>query len=109
MSRPVYRCGNPSARRTRYYLSLISHPERDCQLDSYQLALVHSMRDALTEREIQCLALYYLKERTMQEAARELGVNISTMSRNIRRGEEKLMNILRLAEKISPIRPPQSA
>ncbi len=109
MSRPVYRCGVPSARRTRYYLSLINHPERDCQLDGYQLALVNSLRGALTAREIQCLGLYYLKERTMQEAARELDINISTMSRNIRRGEEKLMRILRLAEKISPIRPPQSA
>lgn len=109
MSRPVYRYGIPYAKRTQYYLSLINHPEQDQQLDQYQLALVQTMRSKLTKRELQCLTLYYVKGRPMQTAADELGINISTMSRITQRGSDKLDSILRLAEKISPLRPPQSA
>lgn len=109
MSRPIYRNGVPYAKRTRYYLSLINHPERDHLLDQYQLALVHTMRGRLTRREIECLTLYYGKGKTMQASANELGINISTMSRLTQRGSDKLDAILKLAEKISPIRPPQSA
>lgn len=109
MSRPIYRRGTSYAQSIRRYLIYIQHPERDVQLDQYQLALVQAMRARLTRREVQCLSQYYIKKRSMQDTADELGIHLSTVSRTIQRGTDKLDSILRLAEKISPIRPPQSA
>lgn len=47
---------------------------------------------------------YYLLRENMQEAARRLGINLSTVSRTVDRGEAKLDDLLKLAVSISPIR-----
>lgn len=109
MSQPYFRRGKEYVRRTRYYLLMIRHPERDSQLDSYQLALIREMRSKLTSREMECMCLYYLREINMEHIARELELNPSTVSRTIARASQKLDDILRLAREISPLRPAQSA
>lgn len=109
MSRPIYRRGKPYAKSVRQLLRLSAHPEFDPTLNQYQLALVQAVRRTLTPRELQCLSCYYLRQLSMEDAAAQLDVNISTISRNIRRGEDKLDRLLELAREISPIRFDQSA
>ncbi|MCD8381803.1 MAG: hypothetical protein LUC30_02625 [Clostridiales bacterium] len=104
MSRPVYRRGEPYAQKTAHLLRHMVHPELDPALDQYQLALVKELRDKLTPRETECMVHYYLLRESMREAALRLGINISTVSRTVERGEAKLDSLLKLAASISPIR-----
>ncbi|MBQ3089284.1 MAG: sigma-70 family RNA polymerase sigma factor [Oscillospiraceae bacterium] len=108
-SAPNYRRGGAYAAKVRFYLRHLDRPEYQCRLDRYQLALLESIRQALTDREIQCLTEYYLRQRSMYQAAQQLGIHLSTMSRNVARAEEKLDRVLELADNISPIRVLQSA
>ena len=107
MSRPVYRRGGPYAARTRQLLRLAVHPELDSSQDRYTLALIQSIREKLTERELQCLTGYYVQRLPLAELGPRLGINPSTVSRNIHRGEEKLWQVIELADKISPCRLPE--
>ena len=48
------------------------------------------IREELTELQRQTLIAYYFQEQTIPEIAAERGVNKSTVSRTLRRAEEKL-------------------
>ena len=109
MSRPVYRRGGPYAARTRQLLRLAVHPELDSSQDRYTLALIQSIREKLTERELQCLTGYYVQRLPLAELGPRLGINPYTVSRNIHRGQNKLDELVRLAIQISPIRFDQPA
>lgn len=109
MSRPIYRKGAPYAARTRQLLSLAVRPELDGCQDRYTLALVQSIRERLTERELQCMAGYYIQQLALTDLGPRLGINPSTVCRNIHRGQRKLDELIRLAMEISPIRFDQSA
>lgn len=109
MSRPIYRCGGPYAARTRQLLRLAVHPELDSSQDHYTLALIQAIRDRLTQRELQCLTGYYIQRCALADLGPQLGINPSTVSRNIHRGQKKLDELVRLATQISPIRFDQSA
>ncbi|MCC8181515.1 MAG: hypothetical protein LIO45_00815 [Clostridiales bacterium] len=104
MSRPIYRRGEPYAQKAAHLLRHVIHPELDPTLDRYQLALVNALRDRLTPRETECMVHYYLLRENMQETSLCLGINISTVSRTVERGEAKLDGLLNLAVSISPIR-----
>ncbi|MCD7945648.1 MAG: hypothetical protein LUF81_03430 [Clostridiales bacterium] len=104
MSRPIYRRGEPYAKKAAHLLRYVVHPELDPTLDQYELALVKALRTRLTPRETECMVHYYLLRENMQEAARRLGINLSTVSRTVDRGEAKLDDLLKLAVSISPIR-----
>ncbi|MCD8385141.1 MAG: hypothetical protein LUC39_09355 [Clostridiales bacterium] len=104
MSRPIYRRGAPYAKKTAHLLRHVIHPELDSDLDRYQLALVDALRDRLTPRETECMVHYYLLGESMTEVASRLGINLSTVSRTVERGEAKLDGLLKLAISISPIR-----
>jgi DNA-directed RNA polymerase specialized sigma24 family protein len=103
MSRPVYRRGQSYALNIRDLIYLSTHPERDNTLDAYKLALVRAVRERITRRELDCMSAYYVHKRSMADASRMLDINISTVSRNIKRGERKLDQLIRLAREISPI------
>jgi RNA polymerase sigma factor (sigma-70 family) len=61
--------------------------------------LRRAIREELTEKEWQAMQMYYVREIRMTDIARELGVNISTVSRNISRGRKKLKRCLRYGAK----------
>lgn len=109
MSRPIYRRGAPYAARTRQLLRLATHPELDSSQDRYTLALVQSIRDRLTPRELECMTGYYIQRCALAELGPKLGINPSTACRNIHRGQGKLDELVRLAIEISPIKFDQSA
>ncbi|MBE6949519.1 MAG: sigma-70 family RNA polymerase sigma factor [Ruminococcaceae bacterium] len=61
--------------------------------------LRRAVREELTEKEWQAMELYYVRQIKMADIARRLGVNVSTVSRNIKRGREKLKKCLRYGAK----------
>ena len=77
------------------------------QLDRLTENLARALRQDVTDRQRQYLQLYYDQGLTMPQIARQLGVNKSTVSRTIRRGEARLRRCLRygadsLLEKAGP-------
>ncbi len=61
--------------------------------------LVRNLRRAvmeeLTDKQRQAIELYYVRQMKMQDIASLLGVNVSTVSRNIRRGKARLQRCLK--------------
>lgn len=53
------------------------------------------IREELTELQQQALIAYYFQERTIPQIAADRGVNKSTVSRTLRRAEEKLRRYLK--------------
>ena len=64
---------------------------REVQLKRVQRVI----REELTELQRQTLTAYYFHQQTIPQIARERGVNKSTVSRTLRRAEERLRRYLR--------------
>ena len=54
-------------------------------------------RDELTEQQRTYIMAYYYNRLTMEEIAEQFGVNKSTVSRTIKRAEQRLQRVLRYA------------
>ena len=78
-------------RNTRYNGYLGHRRPRAEQLERVR----HVIREELTELQRYTLIAYYLKEQNLVEIAEERGVNRSTVSRTLRRAEEKLRRFLK--------------
>lgn len=65
------------------------------QLDRLRENLARALRQDVTDRQRQYLQLYYDQGLNMPQIARRLGVNKSTVSRTIKRGEARLRRCLR--------------
>lgn len=104
MSRPVYRRGKLHTARTAALLRLAANPALTARQDRYVRALVQSIHEKLTERELECMTGYYVQKYNLAELGPKLGINPSTVSRNIHRGQEKMDGLVHLAEEISPLR-----
>ena len=61
--------------------------------------LLAALREDVTEKQRQVLHLYYAEGLNMREIAEQLGVDKSTVSRNIKRGEMRLRRCLRYGAK----------
>jgi RNA polymerase sigma factor (sigma-70 family) len=57
--------------------------------------LGRAIREELTEKQWQSIRMYYIEGIKMQDIAQILGVNISTVSRSIKRGKLRLKRCLR--------------
>lgn len=56
--------------------------------------LRRAMEGELTQRQRQCLELYYFQDLTQEETGRRLGVTAATVSRHIKRARERLQQVL---------------
>ncbi len=56
--------------------------------------LRRAMEGELTQRQRQCLDLYYFQGLTQEETGRRLGVTAATVSRHIKRARERLQQVL---------------
>lgn len=56
--------------------------------------LRRAMEGELTQRQRQCLELYYFQGLTQEETGRRLGVTAATVSRHIKRARERLQQVL---------------
>lgn len=59
------------------------------------VALRHGMNEALTPRQKQLVHMYYIEQKPMTQIADELGLDISSVSRTIKRGRKNLYTVLR--------------
>lgn len=58
-------------------------------------AVRRAIDNDLTARQKQMVYMYYLEQMRMQDIADELGLHISSVSRTIKRGRNRLKNCLR--------------
>ena len=58
-------------------------------------AVRQALTRELTPRQRQLVNMYYIEQMQMQDIADELGLHISTVSRTIKRGRERLKTCLR--------------
>ena len=61
--------------------------------------LRRAIEEELTERQREMVKRYYIDGRSMQDIAEELCVNVSTVSRTIKRGRLRLSRCLRFGAK----------
>ncbi len=57
--------------------------------------LIRALREDVTEKQRQVLLMYYGQGMNMREIGEKLGVDKSTISRTIKRGEKRLQRCLR--------------
>lgn len=57
--------------------------------------LIRALHEDITEKQRTALLLYYGKGYNMREIGEQLGVDRSTISRTIKRGEQRLQRCLR--------------
>ena len=69
------------------------------QLELLQARLGQALREEVTDRQRQMLFLYYAQGLNMREIGLKLGVDKSTVSRTIKRGERRLQRCLRYGAK----------
>ena len=65
------------------------------QLDKLKENLAKALRQDVTDRQRQFLLLYYGQGLNMRQIGERMGVNKSTVSRTIKRGEARLRRCLR--------------
>ena len=74
----------------RQYIRLVSNAEGGAAG-----ALRRAISADLTKRQKQLIGMYYIEQMPMQDIADELGLHISSVSRTIKRGRERLKSSLR--------------
>ena len=75
----------------RSYIRCVEAGENGDLTDSVRRAL----SSELTPRQKQLVYMYYIEQMRMQDIADELGIHISTVSRTIKRGRDRLKRSLR--------------
>ena len=74
------------------YARLMSETNtNDAEIESLRQRVTMAMRQELTPKQRVCVRLYYVEQMNMNE----LGIDQSTVSRNIKRGEANLRRCLR--------------
>ena len=95
-----YRRGLTHAREMAVFSAAILDPEREFLLSRIHRVLVQAMREVVTRREAECMELYYVQALNFRQISARLRINVSTISRNIQRGELKVVRLLTLARAI---------
>ena len=69
--------------------------DNSVQLGRLKRNLAHALRQDVTEKQREYLMLYYVEGMNLREISERTGVNISTVSRTMKRGRERLYRCLR--------------
>ena len=100
MSGTRYRRGGLYAADMARYARMISEENTNAEeLDRSKVALWRALHEDVTQRQRQYLLLYYGEGLNMSEIGDRLGVDKSTVSRTIKRGEARLRRSLRYGAK----------
>lgn len=75
----------------RKYIQLVDGSE----INGMAGAVRRALESELTGRQKQLIYMYYIEQMRMQDIADELGLHISTVSRTLKRGRERLKRSLR--------------
>ena len=63
------------------------------RLAELQAALAKALREEVTDRQRQVLFLYYVQGLNMRQIAEALGIERSTVSRTLKRGEDRIRRL----------------
>ena len=94
-----YRRGTAYAADMAVYAREMSS-DNSAQLSRVKRNLMRALREDVTPRQRQMLLLYYAERLNMREIGERLGVDKSTVSRTIKRGEARLRRCLRYGAEI---------
>ena len=94
MSNTRYKRGSAYAADMAVYSRAMAS-DNSAQMARLKRNLVRALREDVTERQRQMLLLYYGEQFNMREIGAMLGVDKSTVSRTIKRGERRLQRCLR--------------
>ena len=92
---------NTRYRKGKYYAAEMAMYSRQMAADNSQEIsrlkrnLIRALQEDVTQRQRQALLLYYAEGLNMREIGEQLGVDKSTISRTIKRGERRLRRCLR--------------
>ena len=89
-----YRRGKHYAADMAVYARLMAE-DNSAQLRFVRNNLARALREDVTERQRQVLLMYYDQGLNMREIGEVLGIDRSTVSRTIKRGETRLRRCLR--------------
>ena len=91
-----YRRGGIYAADMARYARMISEENTNTEeLDRVKIALWRALHEDITEKQRRYLLLYYAEGMKMSEIGEQMGVDKSTVSRTIKRGERRLQRCLR--------------
>ena len=100
MSGTRYRRGGIYAADMARYARMISEENTNTEeLDRVKIALWRALHEDITEKQRRYLLLYYAEGMKMSEIGEQMGVDKSTVSRTIKRGEDRLRRCLRSGAK----------
>lgn len=89
-----------TAQLLKRYLPIIRDPEAARFADRRKAALACYLRSELTGRELECLQLYFVEGYSLEAISSLLSISASTISRNIKRGRERIERVLRLGSEL---------
>ena len=89
-----YRRGKPYAADMALYSRRMA-ADNSQEISRLKRNLIRALREDVTERQRQALLMYYAQGYNMREIGEQLGVDKSTVSRTIKRGERRLQRCLR--------------
>ncbi len=100
MSGTRYRRGGLYAADMARYARMISEENTNAEeMNRVKLALWRALHEDITEKQRQYLLLYYGEGLNMNQIGERMGVDKSTVSRTIKRGESRLRRCLRYGAK----------
>lgn len=94
MSGTRYRRGKDFAADMAVYTQVMSEDNAE-QMGRLRRNVMLALQEDVTPRQRECMLLYYEKGLNMRQIAELTGVDKSTVSRNIKRGESRLRRCLR--------------
>lgn len=89
-----YRKGGAYAADMAVYARAMAS-DNSAQMSRVKRNLLRALREDVTPRQREMLLLYYGKQLNMRQIGTRLGVDKSTVSRTIKRGERRLQRCLR--------------
>ena len=100
MSGTRYRRGGLYAADMAHYARMLSEENTNTEeMSRVKLALWRALHEDITDKQREYMLLYYGQGLNMVEIGRQMGVDKSTVSRTIRRGEQTLRRCLRYGAK----------
>ena len=94
MSGTRYRRGKEFAADMAVYAQVMAADNSE-QMGRLRRNVMRALQEDVTPRQRECMLLYYEKGLNMRQIAELTGVDKSTVSRNIKRGESRLRRCLR--------------
>lgn len=85
-----------TAQVLKQYIPIILDPEAARFADRRKAALAGYLRGELTNRELECMQLYFVEGYSMETISKLLAISVSAISRNIKRGRERIQRVLGL-------------